>query len=77
MDGHETEREYLLSYLQEEFRAHADVRIRIPPFMREEEDGVSLKTEAREYFFPTEWVIDRRMGEVRELVQKIKDVLEK
>lgn len=72
-------RQYLFDYLIEEFRGFSEVRIRIPPQIpqtSEELDGVSLKTETREYFFPTEWIENLQMDEVEKEVRRIKEVLE-
>lgn len=68
-----TSKQYLYDYLQDEFRKYPEVRVRIVPY--QEEDGISVKTEAREYFFETAWAEASRFDRVNELVQRIKDVL--
>lgn len=69
----EDPRQYLFDFLQEEFERLPQVRLRIVPLAQD--DGVSAKTPAREYFFETDWIRYRRFGEVRALVEKIKEVL--
>ena len=65
--------QYLIDYLAEEFRRSPRVRMRV---MREDgESGVSVKTEAREYFFPFEWSEKGRFKEIQEQVKRIQDVL--
>lgn len=70
-------RQYLLDYLHEEFRAYANVRIRLPRTLRDETDGVMVRTETREYFFPTDWVLERRMKTVEAEVRRIKEFLDR
>jgi hypothetical protein len=41
-----------------------------------QQDGISLKTESREYFFPYEWADEPGFPQVRKLVAKIKTVLD-
>ena len=66
--------QYLLDYLEDEFRKYPEVRIRRVP-KSHQEDGVVVKTEAREYFFSTSWVIQMRMDRVKAEAQRIKEVL--
>lgn len=70
----ETSHQYLLEYLQEEFSRYPDVRVRVVP--HSEEVGVTVRTEAREYFFPVEWAHVQHFHEVEFLVGKIKSILE-
>lgn len=65
-------KQYLLDYLREEFDRYPQVRLRIVPLTQD--DGVSAKTETREYFFPTDWVRHRKWDQVRRLSEKIKDL---
>jgi hypothetical protein len=77
----ETERArlYLLEYLRDEFRRYPEVRLRILPAAAipsaESRDGVTAKTESREYFFETRWMQGKRFSEISKLVRAIKDVL--
>jgi hypothetical protein len=71
----EIARQYLLDFLKDEFRKYPEVRLR---FIREyQEDGVLAKTDAREYFFPTEWMVGMDLkliqGEVRRLKEAFPD----
>lgn len=65
--------QYLVDYLTEEFSRHPMVRVRVVP--HSEEWGVTVRTEAREYFFPFEWAESRDFAQVVALVQQIKDVI--
>jgi hypothetical protein len=69
----EDPQQYLLDYLEEEFRNHPEVRVRRTPWQKNE--GVMLRTEAREYFFPADWIAERRYDKVRELVREVKTAL--
>ena len=66
--------QYLLDYLIEEFQRHPNVRVRVVP--RSENEGVTVRTEAREYFFPFEWAILNSFVEVDRLVRRIKEGFE-
>jgi hypothetical protein len=70
-------RQFLLDHLQDEFRDAPDVRLRINPGRDPEhpDDGVVARTESREYFFPTEWVLQMEMSWVAREVQRIRDGL--
>lgn len=68
----EEARQYLIDYLEEEFRRDPYVRVRVVPMT--EDNGVMVRTETREYFFPFAWAEQRQFGEVEALVRKIKDV---
>jgi hypothetical protein len=59
--------------LKEEFLRHPEVRLRLA--QDSHLDGVTAKTEAREYFFPTEWVQTMRLDQVRAEVERIKAIL--
>lgn len=69
----EASEQYLLEYLREEFRRHPEVRIRI--ISEDHEPGVSLKTSAREYFFPLEWAHQQDFKNVTQLVKEIRIAL--
>lgn len=75
----EQARLYLLEYLRDEFRRYPEVRLRILPTARvpsaERADGVTAKTESREYFFETSWMLGKRFAEIQSLVRAIKEVL--
>lgn len=73
----EISRHYLLEYLQDEFRLYPQVRIRIPRILREENDGILVKSETREYFFPTIWVEHQQMNRVEAEVRRIKEYLDR
>jgi hypothetical protein len=66
-----------MDYLSEEFRAYPAVRVRRSRQGggEEAEEGISVKTESREYFFPLEWAQRMRFPLVAELVARIKSVL--
>ncbi len=61
-------RQYLEDYLREEFRNRSEVRIRV--IFEDHLEGLSLKTESREYFFPFEWA-NGGFARVRAEVQRI------
>lgn len=63
-------RQYLFDYLEEEFSRHPQIRVRVVP--ASDEDGITVRDESREYFFPFEWAETRRFDEVVRLVRKIK-----
>lgn len=65
-------RQYLLDYLQEEFSREHFIRVRIVPMTKD--DGIMVRTESREYFFPFEWAEQHRFDEVARLVSKIKEI---
>ncbi len=65
---------YLQEFLNDEFRGYANVRLR--SMIDGQQDGISLKTESREYFFPYEWADEPGFPQVRKLVAKIKTVLD-
>jgi hypothetical protein len=67
--------QYLYDWLRDEFRRHPEVMIRIRP--AQEADGVSVRTPAREYFFETEWVREKRFDRVSGLASQILDLLER
>lgn len=71
----EIARQYLLDFLKDEFRRHPEVRFRF--MLEDHEDGVMAKTEAREYFFPTEWMqrmdLQRIKGEIRRMKEALPD----
>jgi hypothetical protein len=64
---------YLFEYLKEEFKRYPSVRIRILPFS--EGEGVNVKTEAREYFFETSWVEQKRFDVIDALILRVQEVL--
>ena len=66
-------RQYLLDYLNDEFRKYPEVRLRF--VMESHEDGVMAKTAAREYFFPTEWMQKMHLDRIRAEVLRLKDAL--
>lgn len=66
-------KQYLLDYLQEEFSRTPDIRVRVVP--HKDDTGVTVRTEAREYFFPFEWAETGTFGKVEELVGRIKNLL--
>lgn len=68
----EEARQYLIDYLEEEFSRDPFVRVRVVPMT--EDNGVMVRTETREYFFPFAWVEHRQFKEVEALVRKIKEV---
>jgi hypothetical protein len=69
----EVTRQYLLDYLVDEFRSYPEVRIRNLP--HDKDTGVTVRTEAREYFFEFDWVEGMQLDQVEKLVRSIKDVL--
>ena len=71
------QRHYLADFLTDEFRGDTRVRIRIVPFarLRPEEDGVMLRTDTREYFFPTEWMAERKLTLIQSEVARIRSGL--
>lgn len=71
----EIARQYLMDYLTEEFSRYPIARLRVQ--ITSEDDGIALKTEAREYFFPTLWAASGDMKSVERLVRDIKAVLDK
>ena len=72
----EIARQYLVDYLEEEFRRHPQIRVRrLPADENPENEGVPVKSESREYFFPFEWALPGRFGRVEALVRKIKEVI--
>ena len=71
----EDPRQYLLDWLSEEFSRYPEVRVRLRP--PQESDGVSVKTESREYFFETEWVRARQFDEIQKLAIKIREFLDR
>jgi hypothetical protein len=66
--------EYLLEFLQDEFRRYPEVRVRRPPY-RDGSEGILVRTESREYFFEFRWLREKRFDEINRLVARIKDVL--
>ena len=71
-----------------EVRLRSRTRATVPAFFEDEKpkypiepkddsenDGITLKTETREYFFPTLWAKQMRLDLVRAEVQRIKDFL--
>lgn len=73
----EVQIQYLLDYLKEEFHRYPEARIRKVPGISDEhgEEGVTLKTESREYFFPISWMLPGQFKHVVQLVQRIKSAL--
>lgn len=65
--------QYLIDYLNEEFRRHPEVRIRV--WREDHEEGVSVKTAAREYFFPFEWTERGHFKKIQEQVRQIQEIL--
>jgi hypothetical protein len=65
--------DYLEDYLVEEFRNFPQIRIRRVP--QDHVDGILVRSEAREYFFPFEWMGPGRFKEVQAQVKKILDLL--
>jgi hypothetical protein len=65
--------QYLLEYLEEEFSRYPQVRVRIVP--HKEAAGVTVRTEAREYFFPAQWAEIKAFNQVERLVARIKNLL--
>lgn len=65
-------RQYLLDYLAEEFSRDPDVRVRIVP--ASDDYGVTVRTEAREFFFPFEWAESKMFDKVEALVRHIKEI---
>jgi hypothetical protein len=70
-------RQFLLDHLQEEFRDAPEVRLRRVPGRSTDhpDDGIVAKTESREYLFPTEWVLRKRMDQVAREVERIREGL--
>lgn len=66
--------QYLLDYLEEEFRRNPEIRVRVVP--QEHEDGVLVRTESREYFFPFEWADEPGWPRVHAEVRKIREILQ-
>lgn len=67
-------RQYLLDYLEEEFSRQPSIRVRVVPLS--EDEGVTVRTQSREYFFPFEWADKRRFDEINRLVKKIQELYE-
>jgi hypothetical protein len=65
--------QYLLDYLIDEFRKNPEVRIKA--FDENQERGVIVRTEAREYFFPYAWMEKNQFSRVQKQVQKIREVV--
>jgi hypothetical protein len=65
--------QYLVDYLCEEFSRQPQIRIR--SVRLENEPGISVKTEAREYFFPLDWAWRRDFTAVQGLVRQIREGL--
>jgi hypothetical protein len=81
--------EYLLNFLQDEFRLNPEVKVTLLPkagsqkSLDLEQDpheqakpadrGVVVRTSRREYFFPEQWVSEKKFSEIRSLANKIKD----
>ena len=63
-------RQYLFDYLEEEFSRYPEIRVRVVP--ASEEDGITVRSESREYFFPFQWAENKQFDEVAKLVRKIK-----
>ena len=66
----EIARQYLLDYLRDEFKKHPEVRFRMMVEMNE--DGVMARTEARETFFPTEWMQEMRQDLIQNQIKFLK-----
>lgn len=61
---------YLLEYLKDEFRRYPEVRIRQTP--EDKEVGITVKTESRDYFFPVEWMRNKRFDQITKEIARIK-----
>ncbi len=70
----EDPRQYLLDWVEDEFRRYPQVRIRLRPL--QERDGVTVRTETREYFFETDWVRERRYDQMNRLAAQIQNLLD-
>jgi hypothetical protein len=68
----ESDLAYLHQYLEEEFRKDSGIFIRR---LSSNAKGVQVKTRAREYFFPVEWVADRDFDKVRHEVERVREGL--
>lgn len=73
MSANSPEEVYLVDYLKEEFRRRPEIRVR--QMTHEGEEGVMVRTDAREYFFPFAWMRGGRFSEVIDQVRKIKRAL--
>ena len=65
-------RQYLVDYLAEEFSRDTSVRLRVMPV--DGEEGVVVRTESREYFFPFAWADQGQFAEVVKLIHVIKQI---
>jgi hypothetical protein len=65
----ESDLAYLFQYLEEEFRRDSEVSVRQLPFRSK---GIQVKTRAREYFFPVEWIEKRQFEQLRSEVEKVR-----
>ena len=65
--------DYLQSYLQEEFSRYPEIRVRRTPL--DNEAGILIRSDSREYFFPFEWMKPGRFKEVQEQLRRILDLL--
>ncbi|MBC7692891.1 MAG: hypothetical protein H7222_14105 [Methylotenera sp.] len=65
--------DYLESYVREEFSRYPDIRVRRSP--QDNEPGVLVRSDSREYFFPFEWMKPGRFKEVQDQVLRILDLL--
>jgi hypothetical protein len=80
--------EYLLNFLQDEFRLNPEVKVMLLPKagsqksvdleqgeepLESADRGVVVRTSRREYFFPEQWVSEKKFSEIRSLANRIKD----
>lgn len=68
----ESDLAYLHQYLEEEFRRDSGVSIRR---LSSKAKGIQVKTRAREYFFPVEWIVNRDFEKVRNEVERVREGL--
>ena len=68
----ESDLAYLQQYLEEEFRKDTSVVVRR---LSSRARGIQIKTQAREFFFPVEWIAQRDFGLVREEVERVRKSL--
>lgn len=66
-------RQYLFDYLRDEFYKYPEIRLRF--MLESHEDGVMVRTEAREYFFPTEWMQNMQLNRIKEEIGRLKEAL--
>lgn len=81
---------YLLNFLEDEFRAEHRVKVRVSPKAVHQKSmdlepnpdppplptrGVYVRAKTREYFFPADWIREKRYQEVDHLIREIQEFL--